>query len=584
MRLDSFLPILSWGRDYNRETFAQDAFAALIITMMMIPQSLAYSLLAGLPLQLGLYASMLPLILYAVVGTSGALSVGPFAISSIMTATALNAVFPEANTEEHIMGAVVLALSSGMMLLIFGLLRLGFLSNFLSFPVITGFISASAVVIAASQIRNLTGLDVGGSNIWVIFSNFSFDSARINLPTLVLGLATVLLLYWLPKVLKSLCKLLSFSDFWADIFSKSTPVLVMCLAVLVVVTFDLADTIAVVGTIPQGLPELQLPDIQSLHWSTEQWHSLLGSAALISLIGYVSALSVAQSFAAKRRQRIDPNQEAIGLGLANLASGASGAFPVSASLSRSAVSFKAGAQTPAAGAFAAVAIGFATVFVTPFLYYVPIASLAAMILIAIISLVDVAAIKRVWRYNRSDFAALTLTAVMTLIQGVELGLISGVLLSIMLYLYRSSTPHIAVIGRIPGTEHFRNRLRHHVELSDNIIGMRIDASLYFANARVIEDEVNSLITQYPDAQHLVLQCASISDIDTSALEALRSVDRHIRDAGMHFHLSEVKGPVMDQLLRSDFISTMSGKVFISHYEAWKALHKTLPQHTTEHAD
>jgi SulP family sulfate permease len=333
----------------------------------------------------------------------------------------------------------------------------------------------------------------------------------------------------------------------------------------------LQDQIAVVGVIPQGLPVLLLPDINALNWSSERWQGLLGSAALISLIGYVSALSVAQSFAAKRRQRINPNQEAVGLGLANLASGVSGAFPISASMSRSAVSFNAGAQTPAAGAFAALAIGFSTLFMTPFLYYVPIASLAAMILVAVISLVDIAAIKRVWSYNRSDFAALTLTALLTLVQGVEMGLISGVILSIMLYLYRSSTPHIAVVGKIPGTEHFRNRLRHTVELSDKIIGMRIDASLYFANARVLEDEVNSLITRYPNASHMVLQCSSISDIDTSALESLRSVDRHLRDAGMQFHLSEVKGPVMDQLLHSDFIATMSGKVFISHYLAWKEL-------------
>jgi SulP family sulfate permease len=572
MRLDSFLPILSWARDYNRNTFAQDAIAALIITMMMIPQSLAYALLAGLPPQLGLYASMLPLLLYALAGSSSALSVGPFAISSIMTATALSAAFPDSQTADYLAGAVVLALSSGIMLLIFGLLRLGFLSNFLSFPVITGFISASAIVIAASQIGNLTNLEISGGNLLAMFSDLEFSLNDINTYTLAIGVAALLLLYFLPDGLKKLAIQFGCSSFWADILSKTTPILVMCLSVFIVVFFELEQKIAVVGVIPQGLPDLQFPDIQTLSWSSERWSSLLGSAALISLIGYVSALSVAQSFAAKRRQRVNPNQEAVGLGLANLASGVSGAFPISASMSRSAVSFKAGAQTPAAGAFAALGITFSTLFMTPFLYYVPIATLAAMILIAVISLVDIAAIKRVWGYNRSDFAALALTALVTLIQGVEFGLISGVTLSIMLYLYRSSTPHIAVIGKIPGTEHFRNRLRHTVELSDNMIGLRIDASLYFANARVIEDEVNSLIAQYPDASHLVLQCSSISDIDASALETLRSVDRHIRDAGMQFHLSEVKGPVMDQLLRTDFIKTMSGKVFISHYLAWKALH------------
>jgi len=571
MRLSSLLPILHWGREYNRETFASDAVAALIITMMMIPQSLAYALLAGLPPQLGLYASMLPLLLYALLGSSGALSVGPFAISSIMTATALSLAFPESRPEDYLIGAVVLALSSGMMLLAFGILRLGFLSNFLSFPVITGFISASAVVIAASQLGNLTGLDVSGGNLLSLLTSLGQGLSGISVHTLALGTVAVLALYFLPRRLKQLGSVVGLSGFWAEILSKSTPILVMCLSALVVAQLDLQQQVAVVGVIPQGLPELHFPNLNELNWSAERWKSLLGSAALISLIGYVSALSVAQSFAAKRRQRINPNQEAIGLGFANLASGASGAFPISASMSRSAVSFKAGAQTPAAGAFTALGIGFSTLFMTPFLYYVPIASLAAMILVAIISLVDIAAIKRVWSYNRSDFAALSLTAMLTLIQGVELGLVSGVVLSIAVYLYRSSNPHIAVVGKIPGTEHFRNRLRHQVELSDNIISVRIDANLYFANARVIEDEVNLLVAQYPNARHMVLLCSSISDIDTSALETLRSVNRHLSDAGMLFHLSEVKGPVMDQLLHSDFIASMSGKVFISHYLAWKEL-------------
>jgi SulP family sulfate permease len=514
---------------------------------------------------------MLPLLLYALVGSSGALSVGPFAISSIMTATALGVAFPESRPEDYLIGAVVLALISGLMLLAFGILRLGFLSNFLSFPVITGFISASAIVIAASQLGNLTGLDARGGDLLAMLTNLGQGLHDINGHTLMMGTAAVLALYFLPRVLKKLADLMGFSAFWALTLSKSTPILVMCLSALVVAQFDLQQQVAVVGVIPKGLPVLHLPDISGLNWSTERWKSLLGSAALISLIGYVSALSVAQSFAAKRRQRISPNQEAIGLGFANLASGVSGAFPISASMSRSAVSFNAGAQTPAAGAFTALAIGFSSLFMTPFLYFVPIASLAALILVAILSLVDIAAIKRVWSYNFSDFAALGLTALLTLVQGVELGLVSGVVLSITLYLYRSSNPHIAVVGKIPGTEHFRNRLRHQVELSDKIISVRIDASLYFANARVIEDAVNSLVAQYPDADHMVLLCSSISDIDTSALESLRSVDRHLRDAGMLFHLSEVKGPVMDQLLHSDFIATMSGRVFISHYLAWKEL-------------
>ena len=576
MRLSSVLPILDWGRDYNRRTLIDDITAAGIITMMMIPQSLAYALLAGLPPQVGLYASMLPLLLYAFFGSSGALSVGPFAISSIMTATALAAIFPGGETQQWMAGAVVLALISGIMLLLFGVLRLGFLSNFLSFPVVTGFISASAVVIAISQIDTLLGLSAQGEHLYSLLADIFRQLHQIQPHTLALGVGSALLLKLLPKQIKALSRRLGFSAFISELLSKSTPLLVMWLALLLVFTLELDETVAIIGDIPSGLPVLALPDASVLDWPRQTWHSLLGSAALISLIGYVSALSVAQSFAAKRRQRINPNQEAVGLGLANLGSGLSGAFPLSASLSRSAVSFNAGARTPAAGAFTAFGMMLSTLFLTPYLYHLPLATLSAMIMLAVVSLIDTGAMRRAWHFSRGDFSALALTAITTLTAGVEFGLVSGVLLSVALHLYRSSNPHVAVVGKIPNSEHFRNRERHDVELNDNIISFRVDASLYFANARFLEDQVNSLVADFSEAKHMVLLCSSISDIDSSALESLRAVDRYLRDAGMKLHLSEVKGPVMDRLACSDFLETLSGNVYVSHYQAWCEL-KTEPE-------
>lgn len=576
MRLASVLPVLNWGRDYNRRTFIDDFTAAIIITMMMIPQALAYALLAGLPPQVGLYASMLPLLLYAVFGSSSALSVGPFAISSIMTATALSAIFPDGDSQQWMAGAIVLALISGIMLLLFGVLRLGFLSNFLSFPVVTGFISASAVVIAVSQIDTLLGLQAQGEQLYLLLSDILRQLHRIQPHTLALGVGSMVLLKWLPTAIKKLAEQCGGGVFTSELLSKSTPLLVMWLSILLVSALQLEQSVAVIGDIPRGLPTLALPNDLIWDWPHQTWHSLLTSAALISLIGYVSALSVAQSFAAKRRQRIDPNQEAIGLGLANMGSGLSGAFPLSASLSRSAVSFNAGARTPAAGAFSAFGMMLSTLFLTPYLYHLPLATLSAMILLAVISLIDVDAMRRAWHYSRGDFAALALTAVMTLAMGVEIGLVSGVLLSIALHLYRSSNPHVAVVGKIPHSEHFRNRERHDVELNGNIIGFRVDASLYFANARFLEDQVNALVAEFSEAKHLVLLCSSISDIDSSALESLRAVDRYLRDAGMKLHLSEVKGPVMDRLACSDFLDTLSGNIYVSHYQAWREL-KTEPQ-------
>ncbi|NRB38936.1 MAG: sulfate permease [Pseudomonadales bacterium] len=573
MQIDKFIPCLRWARTYNKKTFIDDSMAAIVIATIMIPQSLAYALLAGLPPQLGLYASILPLLIYAFIGSSSALSVGPFAISSIMTATALSVALPAASVEELIAGAIVLALSSGVLLLLFGCLRLGFLNNFLSFPVVTGFISASAVVIATSQLGNLLGIDVEGENLIALLHSVSLQVHNVNLPTLIIGVCAFVFLYFFPKLFIRFAGKMQWPQHISNILAKASPVLAIIISIVLVAQFDLQQQyrIAVIGDIPTGLPTLSLPDFQQWQWTIDTWKKLITSAALISIIGFVSAVSVAQSFAAKRRQYINPNQEAIALGMANLGAGLSGAFPISASLSRSAVSFNAGAKTPAAGALTAIGMILATLFLTPALFYLPIATLAAMILVAVISLIDIAAMKRTFAYSHKDFSALALTAVLTLVMGVEVGLLGGVLLSIAWHLYWSSHPHTAVLGKLPGTEHFRNIKRHETELADNMISFRFDASLYFANARFLESQVNQLIADYPKARHFVLMCSSINDIDVSALESLMTIDQSLRNADMCFHLSEVKGPVLDRLKQSRFIDDMSGNLYVSHFQAWNEL-------------
>lgn len=568
MAMASFLPCMSWLKTYNKNTFIDDGIAAVVITMVMIPQSLAYALLAGLPPQLGLYASILPLLVYALLGGSSALSVGPFAISSILTATALNAVFADSSTAELMAGAVVLAFSSGIFLVLFGFLRLGFLNNFLSFPVITGFISASAVVIASSQIGNLLGIHSAGGDVFNLIRSLNEQWSHINATTLNIGISSLIFLMAFPRAVKLFTANTAYKN-TGEIFAKIAPVLVIVMAIMSAEFFHVErQGVAVIGDIPRGLPSLQLPSVGAFDWPLETWKSLIISSVLISIIGFVSAVSVAQSFAVKRRQRIDPNQEAIALGMANLGAGFSAAFPIAASLSRSAVSFNAGAKTPAAGAFTAFGIMLATLFLTPLLYHLPIATLAALILSAIISLVDIAAMKRIWRYSHKDFSAMALTAILTLSFGVETGLISGVILSIIWHLYWSSQPHSAVLGKLPNSEHFRNIERHKVELHHKLISFRFDASLYFANARFLEDRISQLLTQYPEAEHLVLMCASINDIDVSALESLFAIDERLQKAGITFHLSEVKGPVLDRLEKSQFSARLSGNIYISHYQAW----------------
>jgi SulP family sulfate permease len=286
---------------------------------------------------------------------------------------------------------------------------------------------------------------------------------------------------------------------------------------------------------------------------------------------------VGQTLAAKRRQRIEPDQELVALGASNLSAAFTGGFPVTGGFARSVVNFDAGAQTPAAGIYTAVGITLASLFLTPALYYLPQATLAATIIVAVLSLVDLGILKRTWAYSRTDFVAVLSTLLMTLAQGVEVGLMVGVAVSLGLFLYRTSRPHMAELGLVPGTEHFRNVLRHQVGTSAKVVGLRVDESLFFANARALEDWVNDVVAEHPQARHIVLQCSAVNAIDASALESLEAIDRRLRDAGMAFHLSEVKGPVMDRLKGTHFLRDLSGQVFLSHYQAIRELAPEIEQ-------
>jgi sulfate permease, SulP family len=565
------LPFLKWARNYNQSTFLHDAIAALVVSMLLIPQALAYAMLAGLPPQVGLYASLLPLLAYALLGSSGPLSVGPFAITSIMTATALGSLLLNTHfsSAQMLIAAATLALLSGVFLLAFGVFRLGFLTNFISFPVVTGFIAASALIIASSQLGNIVGLNIHSDSFFSTLKQIFAQWQQINLTTFGFSVVLILFLYFMPKILRKFVLRLTRKAALADTLSKITPVLAILLSIALVMGLDLQQQgIQVLGNIPQGLPVLGLPDWQHLNFSHQDWKALLNSALLLSIIGFISSLSAAQTFAAKQRQRINPNQEAIALGIANISAGCSGAFPVSASLSRSAVAFNSGAKTPAASALTALSILLCCLFLTPGLFYLPVVTLAAMILLAVISLFDIAAIKRTFIYSLKDFSALLITFILTLIQGLEWGLVAGILVSIGLHLYRSSSPHVAILGLVPDTEHFRNIERHKVITDERIISLRIDASLYFANARFLADKINEVVARSPKAKHLILLCSAINDIDASAIESLNAVNQYLKEAGIVLHLSEVKGPVMDRLKHSQFLDSLTGNIYLSHHQAW----------------
>lgn len=558
-----YFPILQWGRGYDRRVLTNDLLAAVIVTIMLIPQSLAYALLAGLPPEAGLYASIVPLLLYTVFGTSRVLAVGPVAVVSLMTAATIGQV-AEAGTAGYAVAAMTLAFLSGGMLFVMGLLRLGFLANFLSHPVTSGFISASGILIAASQIGPLTGLKAEGQGLFPQLASLLAQLGLVSLATVVIGVSSLGFLFWVRRGLKPLLRRMGLGVRPADMLAKAGPVLAIAASTFAVWWLGLDKAgVAVVGAVPQSLPPFTLPS-----WDLSLIQALLLPAALISLIGFVESVSVGQTLAAKRRQRIDPDQELIALGAANIGSSLTGGFPVTGGFARSVVNYDAGAETPAAGAFTAIGLALAALFLTPLIHFLPKATLAATIVIAVLSLVDFSILRRSWAYSRTDFAAVAATMAVTLIAGVEAGVSAGALLSLVLHLYRTSRPHVAEVGLVPGTEHFRNILRFNVETDPTVLTLRVDESLYFANTRYLEDVILKRVTGDSELRHVILMCSAVNEIDLSALETLESLSHRLSDMGVTLHLSEVKGPVMDRLQTTEFLTHLGGKVFVSQFEAF----------------
>lgn len=436
-----YLPILEWSRQYNRTSLTNDMMAAVIVTIMLVPQSLAYALLAGLPPEAGIYASIVPIVLYAIFGSSRVLAVGPVAVVSLLTASAVGQV-AETGTAGYAIAALTLAALSGGFLVLLGLLRLGFLANFLSHPVIAGFITASGILIAMSQLKHILGVSAHGHTLPEMVQSLVEHLDQSNLITLGIGVSAIVFLFWVRGNLKPFLNRMNLGPLLTDLLTKAGPVFAVVATTLSVWGFDLAqDGVRIVGDVPQSLPPFTMPG-----FNLDLLQQLMVPAILISIIGFVESVSVAQTLAAKKRQHIDPNQELIGLGAANLGAAFTGGFPVTGGFSRSVVNFDAGAETPAAGVFTAIGLAIAAVALTPLVYYLPNATLAATIIVAVMSLVDFSILKKTWTYSRSDFIAVAATIILTLGFGVEVGVAAGVGISIILHLYKTSVPHVAEVG------------------------------------------------------------------------------------------------------------------------------------------
>lgn len=562
-KIKSFIPILEWLPSYKRTQLPGDLLAGIIVAIVLIPQSMAYAMVAGLPPQVGLYASVLPLLLYSLLGSSRTMAVGPVGLMSLMTGSLL-VEMGISDPNQLLTTAALLALLSGLSLIVMRLLKLGSVINFLSHPVISGFTSAAAILIMFSQLKHLLGIDMPtglGLTEKIGFSLSNID--QINSVTLLIGLFSISLLILIRGPFS---RMLASST--GAVLGKSAPLVAVIVGILIAATFQLSESydVAIVGVIPDGLPELRIPEFDIL-----LWEEILPGAVLIAVVGFLESISVAKALASRRREKIDPNQELLALGASNLSSAFSGGYPVAGGLGRSMVNFSSGANTPLAGMITALLLAFALICLTPYLYHLPRAVLSAIIIVAVSALIDLKTFKKAWRYDRADAASLLTTFFAVLIIGVELGILLGAVISISLYLHRSSQPHIAIVGRIAGSEHFRNIDRHDVETHPHILALRIDENLYFANTNYLEDKIMGMIVDNSEIKELILICSAINFIDTSALDSLEVTIDRLKNAGVTVHLAEVKGPVMDKLKKSNFLAHLgTGQIFLSTHDAFSA--------------
>ncbi|NGM16272.1 SulP family inorganic anion transporter [Verrucosispora sioxanthis] len=533
------VPLLGWLRHYDRRTLRHDLIAGLTVAVMLVPQSMAYAALAGMPPVAGLYASVVPLLVYALLGSSGSLAVGPVAITALMTGTAL-APLADGDPARYAALAGLLALLVGAIQVLMGVLRLGALVNFMSHSVLSGFTSAAAIVIAASQVKDLFGLDAGRAETFpAIVASLWRSATTIHPLTVLVSLASVAGLLLARRHLPKLPGAL----------------LVVAGVTVASAAFSLGTHgVRILAEVPGGLPA---PTVPALGGSDVT--ALLPSAVAIALVAYLEGIAVAKSLAARARQQVSPNQELAAVGSANVAAGLFQAFPVAGGFSRSAVNFSAGARTPLASVVTAVVVALTAVFLTPAFHHLPKAVLAAIVVVAVLGLVDRRAAVTAWRTRRSDGLTLVLTFVVTLLFGVEPGLAAGVTFALAIFLWRSARPHLAELGRVPGTQTYRNVTRYTGLVTDPQVAIvRVDGPLYFANAQFLADRLLGLAERRPELTALVLDASAIGDADVDGAHAVAELHERLTTRGVALHLATVRGPVRDLLARAGVWRTVHG--------------------------
>jgi len=550
MNIKQYLPILDWLPSYKRTDLQGDLSAGLTVGVMLIPQGMAYAMIAGLPPIYGLYASTIPLILYAIFGTSRQLAVGPVAMVSLLTAAGVG-VLAEGGSDMYIMLAITLALMVGVIQFALGAFRLGFLVNFLSHPVISGFTSAAALIIGLSQLKHLLGVNIPRSHhIHEILIHAVEQFGSVNWPTVAIGLGGIALIMGVKRINKRI----------------PGPLLAVIFGILAVWGLGLADTagVKIVGQVPEGLPAFSIPNVEM-----GNIQALVPIALTIALVSFMESIAVAKAIQARHKNyKVDPNQELIGLGIANIGGSMFQSYPVTGGFSRTAVNDQAGAKTGLAAIISAGLIILTLLFLTSLFFYLPKAILASVIMVAVFGLIDFKEAIHLWSSNRTDFFMLIITFLATLSLGIEQGIGVGVVLSLVMVIYRTTRPHVAVLGKVPDTHHYRNVDRfHEVEERDDLLILRYDAQLYFANTTFFKDSLEEFIEQKgDDLKAVIINAESINALDSSAAHALEEVVGDLHRQNLELYLTGVKGPVRDAMARAHLIEKIGPDHFFMDIE------------------
>jgi SulP family sulfate permease len=562
----NLVPLVPTLRHYRRQDLSHDFLAGLVVGMVTIPQAVAYAYLAGVPPQSGLYACLLPMVIYAILGSSKQMVVGPVAVAALLVAATVGDYAPK-YSDAYLGITSILCLQIAAILWLLQLSQMGGLVNLLSHPVITGFINAAAILIIISQLPGLSGIDLqDAQNPMADLLHVISQVKQLDMLTFSFGVVTLIFLLLSKKFIAKSLTIIGLKNSQEHPAIRTGPMLASIVSIILITSFDLSGEISTVGFVPAGLPSFAWPDFDIVLWL-----DLMPTAAIIAIITYIESYSIGTTLAAKKQTKINPHQELFALGAANMGAAVTGAYPVAGSFSRSSVNFSAGARTPVSSLFCAIIVVLTLSFLTDVFANLPKSVLAAIVIVSVFGLIDFKSAIRHWSLYRQDSWTEMATMTLVLFFGVEVGLLAGVGLSIAFFIRSSSHPNITQVGRIGESPYFRSVKRFEVTTYTNILALRVDENIYFANATQIEDRLLRRALRRNATQHLVIVCSSINMIDATGLMMLYRLNSHLAAAGITLNLSDVKGPLMRQLSATDIVQTMSGEFFFSADEAIKYL-------------